>query len=49
MWRSKAMISWPVRYVEQQGNDKLAPLGPRAMWSSKAMKSWLDRDARYVE
>ena len=37
--RAAQMISWPVpaaRYVEQQGNDELARLGPRAMWSSKA-------------
>ena len=48
------MISWPAqaaRYVEQQGNDKLARSGRTlyVMWSSKAMISWPARAARYVE
>ena len=48
------MISWPARaarYVEQQGNDKLACSGRAlyALWSSKAMISWPARAARYVE
>ena len=46
------MISWPAqaaRYVEQQGNDKLGPLEPLAMWSSKAMMSWPAQAARHNE